>query len=257
MQYINKDLRVPLLDAIDRYTIIELKSERLANEADRQAVTNEFHFYQQVLDAYRRDGIEIKPEWLTQMKEMNARIWDTEASIRNARRAGLTDTAVGELAVQLRDLNDKRGAIRRKHADAIGCDFFDITPEVVPGTNLQYALPLHEAIDRFTITELYHERLPDSLGSTREYPFYKRLIDTYRANGITVEDRWVESMHDMNGRVWDKEGVIRQRRETFGLDELGRRTLDLREMSKERVARKNVIASEAKLSFYEVKTETV
>lgn len=256
MQYTNRDLRVPLLDAIDRYTIIELKNERLTNEADRQAVTNEYAFYQNVLDAYRAEGIEVKEEWLAEMKAMNARIWDVEAGIRNARRTGLSDEEIGTLAVELRDLNDERGGIRRKHAAEIGCDFFDITPEVEPGTDLQYALPLHEAIDRFTIVELYHERLPDSSGSLREYPFYKRLIETYRANGVDVKEEWIDSMRDMNSRVWDKEGVIRQRREDFGLDELGRRTLDLREMSKERVGRKNAIAAEARLPFYEVKTET-
>ena len=65
-------------------------------------------------------------------------------------------------------------------------------------------------------------------------------------------------MLDMNGRVWDKEGAIRQGREgEFGLEERARRTLELREMSEERVSRKNAIAAAIGSAIYEVKTETI
>ena len=260
MTYINSGLKVPLLDAIDRFTIITLKSERLNDEKDRPAVATELDFFNRTLDAYRREGVAIKNEWIEKMRDINAQIWDVESDIRNARRNNLSDEAVGHLAVKLRDLNDIRGAEVKKMRAEINDDFFTLPPTLDPAVDTSLKLPLHEAIDRLTIAELKLERLKNDPGYdtfTREHAFWKRVVEAWGTE-VPIKDEWIASMKEWNGNVWDKESAIRQGREKeFGLEEMGARTLYLREMSKERVARKNKIASESGSVFYEVKTEVI
>ena len=57
MKYVNNSLTVPLLDALDRFSIIEIKRERLRNESDRKAVENDYLFYSRVLEHYRVSGV--------------------------------------------------------------------------------------------------------------------------------------------------------------------------------------------------------
>ncbi len=195
------------------------------------------------------------------MKDINAEIWDVETNIRNGKRNNLTFEEVGRLAVQLRDLNDIRGKKKTGIMEEISIDFFEIPPKQALDTDTSLKLPLHETVDRVTITELYLERLPEHpnrRGIERELAFYLRVLDAYRAHdGVEISEKWLRGMKDINGRVWDREAAIRQGREKeFGLEEMGRRTLELRDLSKERVAWKNMIAQAVGLDFYEVKTET-
>src|SRR3989344_7041783 len=258
MQYINKDLKVPLPDAMDRITILMLKRERLADEKSRLVVEKEYALYQKVLGGYRDDGFVIKDEWIERMKETNAALWDVEAAIREARKNKLTLEEIGRLAVALRDRNDERTAVKDQIAGEVRVDFYEMPTEST-ASDTSLMLPLHEAIDRITILVLKRERLPNDKDRAlveKEYAFYQRVLDSYRNNGIDVRKEWITEMKEINGRIWDIESAIRQGREgEFGLEEMGRRTLDLRELSKLRVACKKKIAEEVGLDFHEGKAE--
>lgn len=252
MTYINGGLKVPLLDAIDRFSIIELKRERLRDERDRSAVENEYAFYSRVLDAYRAEGVLVQNDWIAVMKEVNARLWDVEAEIRLAKQNGLSLEQVGQLAVHLRNFNDERTERRNRMAQEIDIDSLRIGDEHASDTALK--LPLHEAVDRFTILMLRRERLAKNIPTKKEYAFYDAVLDAYRAEGVKIRDEWIEELKEINGRIWDLEGAIRQNREAeFGLEEMGRRTLELRTLGKERVAFKKKIAKAVRSNFYEVK----
>ncbi len=257
MKYINKDLKVPLLDAIDKYTIIQLKHERAETPENRQSIANETAFWEGVLDSYRRDGIPVKDEWIAVMKEINGRLWDVEEAIRNAKKNKLSNEEVGKLAVQLRDTNDERVKKRARMVAELDNDFFETGDEISPHT--PYKLPLHETVDRLTITMLKLERLKDDKNYAsfqREHDFYSKVIDAFRRDGIDVKDEWIADMKKANGRVWDRESAIRQGREAeFGLEEMGRRTLELRDIQmQERIPAKNRVALEIGAPFYEIKT---
>ncbi|MBI4093965.1 hypothetical protein HY417_03300 [Candidatus Kaiserbacteria bacterium] len=257
MEYINKGLKVPLLDAIDKYTIILIKHERAENDTNRQSIANETAFWKGVLDAYRKDGIEVRDEWIQTMKTLNEKLWDVEEEIRNAKKNKLSNEKVGELAVQLRDSNDERVAKRAKMAEALGTDFFDTGDEIPAQT--PHKLPLHETIDRLTITLLKLERLQGNKNYEsfqREYDFYSKVVDAFRKDDIDVKQEWIDDMKRANGRVWDREAAIRQGRESeFGLEEMGRRTLELRDIQmQERIPAKNRVAIEIGAPFFEVKT---
>jgi hypothetical protein len=258
MNYINSGLKVPLLDAIDKYTIIQLKHERAENADNKQSIANETAFWESVLDDYRKDGVPVKDEWISIMKDLNAQLWDVEESIRNAKKNKLTNEQVGELAVKLRDANDVRVAKRDTIVKDLGTDFFDTGEKIDSET--PYKLPLHETVDRLSITALKLERLKGNKNYDafqREYDFYSKVVDAFRKDGIDVKDEWLADMKTANGRVWDREAAIRQGREgEFGLEEMGRRTLELRDIQmQERIPAKNKVAFAIKAPFFEVKTE--
>lgn len=259
MHYVNSGLKVPLLDAVDKFTIAELKYERVHSDKDRSSVENEHAFYKKVLDGYRKDGIQVKDEWIATMKEVNARLWDVEEDIRSAKKNNLPFEEVGKLAVKLRDLNNERVQKRDAQAREIGIDLFETGATIAEDTSLKF--PLFEAVDRFTITSLKLERLTgDKNYATfeKELGFYKKVIEAYRKEGVGITDELIAGMKDINGRVWDLEGAIRQgREEEFGLEEMGRRTIELRELAKERYGWKNKIAAAVGSDFYEAKTEII
>lgn len=257
--YLNAFLKVPLPDALDRFTIISLKRDRLAGGLDTSVIQNEYAFYEKVLESYCTEGFVIKDEWVTRMLDANAALWDVESEIRKSRKNALTDEAVGRLAIRLRDSNDFRTNELNEIAETIAVDFYATADELpAPGT-ATLKPPLHETIDRLTTLMLKNERLPDSASrdaAETQGGFYKKVLASYVRDGTRVEEEWFTSLKEINGRVWDKESAIRQGREKeLGLEEIGRRTLQLRELSKERVAYKRKIAEAGGLAFYEIKQE--
>jgi len=258
MHYINSGLKVPLLDAIDKFTIIELKHERAETEENKQSIANETAFWKRVLDGYRKDGVSVKDDWISIMKEINGRLWDVEEAIRNAKKNKLSNEEVGKLAVQLRDTNDERVKKRATMVAELDNDFFETGEKIDADTSLK--LPLHETVDRLTITALKLERLKGDKNYAsfqREYDFYSKVVDAFRKDGINVQQQWIDDMKAANGRVWDRESAIRQGREAeFGLEEMGRRTLELRDIQmQERIPAKNRVAFAIKAPFFEVKTK--
>lgn len=117
--------------------------------------------------------------------------------------------------------------------------------------------PLPEALDKLSILTLKLERLPDDTNRPmiqREWDFYTKVAESYRADGVVYKDVWLAELIDINGRCWDLEAAIRQGRDAaLGLEEVGRRTILLRDMNKERIAIKNKIAEETGMDFFEIK----
>ena len=119
--------------------------------------------------------------------------------------------------------------------------------------------PLPEAMDKLSILTLKLERLPNDVNRAmveKEHAFYKKVIDLYKEEGVDVKDEWLAGMIDINGQCWDLEAAIRQGRDSeLGLEEVGRRTIILRDLNKIRIERKNKIASDVGLDFFEIKVD--
>lgn len=117
--------------------------------------------------------------------------------------------------------------------------------------------PIPEALDKLSILTLKLDRLPrDSERGAieREHAFYTAVIKSYLDDGITVYEHWLDALIEINGRIWDMESAIRQGKDAqLGLEEIGRRSIKIRETNKERVAYKNKIAEELGMDFFEVK----
>lgn len=119
--------------------------------------------------------------------------------------------------------------------------------------------PLPEALDKLSILTLKLQRLPNDVNRPvveREFAFYKKIVDLYKEDGVDVKDEWLAGMIDINGQCWDLEAAIRQGRDDeLGLEEVGRRALKLRDLNKIRIERKNEIAKDSGLDFFEIKVD--
>jgi transcription elongation factor Elf1 len=234
-----------------------LKRDRLRDEKDRPVVEKEYAFYQKVVDNYQKeDGIEIKQKWVEDLKEINSKCWDGEAAVRLGRTNGLTLEEVGQYMLRLRDFNRIRIGLKNEIMEETNFHFDEVqTPQK---TNLKTPLP--EAIEKVAITTLKLNGAPSDTerhALEKEFDFYTKVVDAYRAEGVMVQDEWVEELKEINSEGWKMEADITQGREdTLGLAEVGRRAILLRDRNKIRIALKKEIANEAGLDFYEIKTET-
>ena len=106
-------------------------------------------------------------------------------------------------------------------------------------------MPLSELIDRYTILKLKSERTDQDVSTHLEQ--YKREIPENL-------NSYVDRLYEINGKCWDLEAAIRQgKEEELGLEEVGRRTLILRDMNKIRVKIKNDITEITKDGPVEIK----
>lgn len=104
-------------------------------------------------------------------------------------------------------------------------------------------MPIHELCDRLTIVTLKLDRLPESEIDKNEL----RKQHAYYMEGIDKENS--ELMHLLallktyNGMIWDLEYDLRKGLdEELGLEEIGRRAIEIRNINRFRVDVKNKIS---------------
>ena len=96
------------------------------------------------------------------------------------------------------------------------------------GPTLKY--PIAEVADRYTICKLKHERI-EAEDLSRQLAVLKAELDRYP--GI---ETFISRLYKINGECWDMESEIRRGKEgILGLEEVGKRTLTLRDKNKIRV----------------------
>lgn len=114
-------------------------------------------------------------------------------------------------------------------------------------------MPISEIADRYSITRLKKERVPEKeLGDvdlSKELAAYKSELDQYP----DIEN-FLERLYRINGEIWDLESDIRKGKEgQLGLEEVGRRAIEIRGKNKIRVGIKNEMVALFKEGFEDVK----
>ena len=113
--------------------------------------------------------------------------------------------------------------------------------------------PLAELLDRLVIVKLKMERVSGS-EKEKEYEFYKKELELYKKNGFKINDKWLEELYKVNGKIWDLESDIRKGKEgLLGLEEVGRRAIAIRDLNKIRIRIKNEIVEETGSGFKDIK----
>jgi hypothetical protein len=108
-------------------------------------------------------------------------------------------------------------------------------------------MPLSELIDRYTITQLKAERSGEDVAL--ELDAYTTEIEQY---GSEVKG-FIVRLHDINGKIWDAEKDIKNRREyNMPLDEIGRKALEVRNLNCERNGIKAEIVEKFSEGFKEI-----
>lgn len=255
-------MEMPLSEIIDRYTILKLKMkamddlfpEQVAKEKPR--LEREFIVYEEAIDKYRKNGIDVGAEMIQELYEINAKCWDMENNMRRNmdRVSSLSPKEleeVGRSAVKMLNFNEGRTALKK-----------EIKEKYKTIVNVM-EMPLAEIIDRYAILRLKKERV-GSLTSHQilhekplleiEFALYSQAIDEHRQRGTKVEDEWITKLYEVNAKCWDIESDIRQGKgESLGLGEVGKTVMVLREVHKGRIGLKNEIAEKTKIGFKEVK----
>lgn len=115
-------MEMPLAEVIDRFVIVKLKTERIKTEDKKE----EYEHYKKVLEDYKKQGINIKQEWIDRLYEANGKIWDLEHDIRKGKEGLLGLEEVGRRAIQIREINKTRISIKNEIVEKTGSGFKDI-----------------------------------------------------------------------------------------------------------------------------------
>lgn len=113
---------------------------------------------------------------------------------------------------------------------------------------IQY--PISEVIDRISICKLKVEHIGEPQCEA-ELNFLKNGVLSYKFQDT---EYYIQKLYEINSKIWDLEADIRGCKEkSLGLDEIGKRTLLIRDYNKARVAIKNEIIRKSKMGFEDIK----
>lgn len=122
-------MRYPLDELLDKQSIIQLKTERINDKADRQRLTRELKDYSEAITEYVNEGVctlEQVYEWRRQLYEANGQVWDLEANIRKGQMGNLSLEEIGRTAIAVREKNGRRIRIKSDIVKATGIGYRDI-----------------------------------------------------------------------------------------------------------------------------------
>lgn len=114
---------MPICELCDRYTIAQLKLERLPDsEIDKDGLRRQLAYYEKGIDR----SLPGMPDLLCNLLEINSYIWDAEAAIRQGLDTNLGLDEIGNRALRIRDLNRMRITIKNQITQLAGQpDFVD------------------------------------------------------------------------------------------------------------------------------------
>ncbi len=120
--------------------------------------------------------------------------------------------------------------------------------------------PLDELIDKCSIIKLKFERIPDLEDRTRwinEVSEYSTAIGEYIGRKVCSKKEakgWQERLYEVNGKIWDLEADIRKGKENeLGLEEVGRRAIEIRKLNGERIKIKSEIVDKIGQGYKDIK----
>jgi len=101
-------------------------------------------------------------------------------------------------------------------------------------------MPISEILDRYSIAILKKERA--NAENEKEINDLLNEIEVYKnINSFFIENK-IRELIQINGKIWDLESDIRKGKENeLGLEEVGIRAIQIRELNKIRVKYKNEI----------------
>ena len=111
-------------ELIDKITILEIKSQRIKDDAKLANVRNEMELLKATWANDSASQIDITDE-RTRLHEVNELLWDIEDKIRLKERAAAFDQEFIELARSVYFRNDERAAFKREINLKLGSDLVE------------------------------------------------------------------------------------------------------------------------------------
>jgi hypothetical protein len=106
-------------EVLDKITILEIKSERIADADKRRHIATELAALE---EAWRQAGIEAEAvaEEKVALRRVNEELWAIEDEVRKKEAAKSFDTEFIELARKVYITNDERARIKRRINERLG-----------------------------------------------------------------------------------------------------------------------------------------
>lgn len=112
-------------ELIDKITILEIKSERIADSDKLAHVRDELHMLEDTWADAAPPGIDVTDE-RQRLKDVNNALWDIEDAIRVEEKAATFGPRFIELARSVYVRNDERAAIKREINDKLGSRLVEV-----------------------------------------------------------------------------------------------------------------------------------
>ena len=109
---------------LDKITILEIKSERIKDEAKLENIHKELNTLRQIWSESPFSQEDIGAE-ITALKQINEKLWEIEDYIRDKESEGAFDDQFIELARSVYFTNDERAAVKRKINVKVGSELVE------------------------------------------------------------------------------------------------------------------------------------
>lgn len=111
-------------ELLDKITILEIKGERIGDDAKRANVLRELNALQEVVSRHgpMPDG---GAALIGELRAINAALWDIEDEIRDCERHKDFGPRFVELARSVYHSNDRRAALKRELNDLLGSELVE------------------------------------------------------------------------------------------------------------------------------------
>lgn len=109
---------------LDKLTILEIKSERIADPAKLANVRRELALLRATWEASGLAGRDVSAA-LAELKQVNVTLWEVEDRLREKEALRAFDAEFIELARSVYITNDRRAAIKRDLNVALGSDLIE------------------------------------------------------------------------------------------------------------------------------------
>jgi hypothetical protein len=101
----------PIIELVDRYSIAQLKYKKT------QANLDELNYYADQMAQLNLDLIETE---LVELEKVHSEIWSRESELKSGLEHRLSLEDIGRKAIEIRDWNNKRVALKNIMADKLG-----------------------------------------------------------------------------------------------------------------------------------------
>jgi hypothetical protein len=117
IEHARKKSVFPIVELVDRYTIAKLKFFKTNNNLE------EVEFYNNQLACYNLDSVD---DMINELYQIHSNIWALEAELKSGKESDLDLNEIGKRAIEIRNWNNRRVAIKNQIAELLNCPVREI-----------------------------------------------------------------------------------------------------------------------------------
>ena len=114
-------MEIPPADIIDRLTIVKLKLERIGDQTFKEEIS----VLEEALNEFRREGIEIKQDWIDELYKVNGDEWNLLEEMFKEKKTNNFEK-IGKIYLETELVNKRRSEIKNEIVKETGKGFKEI-----------------------------------------------------------------------------------------------------------------------------------